>query len=215
MRQAVLTGEAARIACAKRRVIAAAAFRDVVEQTGEIQDFAPLEIGDEPRTQRIFVRVLRLGEAAQVADHHQDVLVDGVHVKEIVLHLTHDAPEHRQVLAEDAEQVHPPQFVQQAALGTEHRHEARTVGGIAPESAVDELAVAPQRTQRARRHSLQLAVLLQREKGIEHRRGTPHEEAAHRACPAIRRPAETPHRSAPAASPPDTGTRAGSAAGSC
>ena len=41
------------------------------------------------------VRVLRLGEAAQVADHHEDVLVHGVDVEEVVLHLTDDAAEHR------------------------------------------------------------------------------------------------------------------------
>ena len=97
-------------------MIAAAALGDVVEQSGDVEHLAPLEVGHEPRAQRIFVRVLRLGEAAQVADHHQDVLVHRVDVEEVVLHLADDAAEHRQVLAQHAVEVHPPQFVQQAAL---------------------------------------------------------------------------------------------------
>ena len=170
VRQPVVAAEAPRVARAERRVIAAAALGDVVEQAGEVEHLAPLEIGDEPRAQRILVRMLRLGEAAQVADHHQDVLVHRVDVEQVVLHLADDAAERRQVLAEDAVQVHPPQLVQQAALGAEHRHEARAIGGIAAEGAVDAVAVAPQRAQRARRHALELAVLLQHQERVEHRR---------------------------------------------
>ena len=61
------------------------------------------------------MRVLRLGEAAQIADHHQDVLVDGVDVEQVVLHLADDAAEHRQIAAQDAVLVHPPQLVRDAA----------------------------------------------------------------------------------------------------
>ena len=99
----------------ERRMVAAAALGDVVEQPGEVEHFPALEVGDEPRAQRILVRVLRLGEAAQVADHHQDVLVDRVDVEEVVLHLADDAAERRQVAAEDAVQVHPAQLVRDAA----------------------------------------------------------------------------------------------------
>ena len=97
-RQAVRAAEAARVALAERRVIAAAALGDVVEQPGEVEHFLALEVGDEPRAQRVLVRVLRLAEAAQVADHHQDVLVDRVDVEEVVLHLADDAAERRQVV---------------------------------------------------------------------------------------------------------------------
>ena len=77
------------------------------------------------------MRVLRLGEAAQVADHHQDVLVDRVDVEEVVLHLADDAPERREVVAEDAVQVHPPQLVREAARLAEDLHEARAVARVA------------------------------------------------------------------------------------
>ena len=133
-RQAVRAAEPPRLALAERRVVAAAALGDVVEQAGEVEHLPAREIGDEPRAQRIFVRVLRLGEPAQVADHHQDVLVHRVDVEEVVLHLADDAAERRQVMAEDAVQVHPPQLVRLAARLAENLQEPRAVGRVAAEA---------------------------------------------------------------------------------
>jgi len=175
--QAVLATEAPRVARAQLRMVATAPLRDVVEQPGEIQHFAALEIGHQARTRRIFVRMLCLGEAAQIADHHQDVFVDGVDVKKIVLHLAHDAPEHRHILAEDSEQVHAAQLVQQSEADAEHLDEPRAVGGVAPERRVDEPPVPPQRPQRARRHAPQRAVLLHHQERIEHGRRALREQA--------------------------------------
>ena len=66
-------------------MIAAAAFGDVVEQSGKIKHFDTSELRNQPAAQRIFVRHLRHCEAAQVANHHQDVFVDGVDMKQVVL----------------------------------------------------------------------------------------------------------------------------------
>ena len=130
-------------------MIAAAALGDVVEEPGDVQHLGPREVGHQARAQRIFVRVLRLGEAPQVADHHQDVLVDGVDVEEVVLHLADDAAERRQVAAEHAVLVHAPQLVRDAARLAQDLHEARAVRRVAAERGVDAIAVAPQRAQRA------------------------------------------------------------------
>ena len=61
------------------------------------------------------MRELRHREAPQVAQHHQDVLVDGVDVEQIVLHLADDAAELGQVAAEDAVLVHAAELVHDAA----------------------------------------------------------------------------------------------------
>ena len=114
-RHAVRAAEAPRVGRAQRRMVAAAALGDVVEQSGEVEHLLRLEIADEPRAQRILVRVLRLGEPAQVADHHQDVLVHRVDVEEVVLHLADDPAERRDDLAQDAVEIHPPQLVRDAA----------------------------------------------------------------------------------------------------
>jgi hypothetical protein len=76
------------------------------------------------------VRVLRLGESAQIADHHQDVLVDGVDVEEVVLHLADDAAEQPAGSAENAVLVHPPQLVRdrRAAAGGFAMKRARLAG---------------------------------------------------------------------------------------
>ena len=164
----VLAAEAARVPRAERGVVAAAALGDVVEKAGDVEELATLEVRHEPRAQRILVRVLRFREAAQVADHHQDVLVHGVHVEEVVLHLADDAAEHRQVLAQHAVEVHPAQVVQQAPLEAEHGEESFAVRGIVAEGAVDQVTVVPQRAQRACRHALQLALPLQHQERVQH-----------------------------------------------
>ncbi len=93
----MLAAEASRIATSELGVISSAALGDVVKEPGDVEHFRPREVRDKARAQWIFVRVLGFGEASQVANHHQDVLVYGVDVKQIVLHLAYDAAEHRQV----------------------------------------------------------------------------------------------------------------------
>ena len=58
-----------------------------------IEQPVPLEAAHQLAAQRKLVRELGHGEAAHVAQHHQDVLVDGVDVEQIVLHLADDAAE--------------------------------------------------------------------------------------------------------------------------
>ncbi|MGZ9060047.1 MAG: hypothetical protein ACXW14_12475 [Burkholderiaceae bacterium] len=58
--------------------------------------------------------MLRLYESAQIAQHLQDVLIDRVDMKQVVLHLPDDAAEHRQVPPEHRQVVHTAQLVQHA-----------------------------------------------------------------------------------------------------
>jgi hypothetical protein len=173
---AVRATEPASVARAQRGVITAAALADVVEESREIQHFLALEIGDEARAQRVLVRVLRLAEAPQVADHHERVLVHGVDVEEIVLHLAHDAPERGQVVAEHVVQIHPAKLVRQAPRLAEHLHEPRAIEGIGAKARVDAMPVAPQRAQRARRHALEFGVSLHRDERVEHGARAAHEQ---------------------------------------
>ncbi len=92
-RKAVLAAETPGLEPAELRVIAPAAFGDVVEYRGDVQQPMALEAGDEAAAQRILVRELEHREAAHVAQDCEDVLVHGVHVEKVVLHLADDAPE--------------------------------------------------------------------------------------------------------------------------
>ena len=172
----VRAAEAQRVALSQRRMIAAAPLGHVVEEPAEVEHFLALEVVDEARAERILVRMLRLGEAPQVADDHQDVLVHRVDVEEVVLHLPDDAPERRQVMSEDAVQVHPAQLVRDAARFAEDLDEAGAILRIAAEAGIDPAAVAPERAQRPRRHALQFRMALQREKRVEHRGRAPLEQ---------------------------------------
>ena len=45
-------------------------------------------------------------EAAHITQHHQDVLINGVDMKQVMLHLTNNFSEGRQVSTENATTVH-------------------------------------------------------------------------------------------------------------
>ena len=90
-------------------MVAAAALGDVVEHAGEVQDFGSAELAHQPAAQRVLVGHLGHGEATEVANHHENVLVHGVDVEQVVLHLAHDATEGREVAPEHVVTVHAPQ----------------------------------------------------------------------------------------------------------
>ncbi len=73
--------KAADIQRPQSRVVAAAALGDVVVQRRDVDQRRPLEFGHQPAAERVLVGKLGLGEAADVAQHHQDVLVDRVDVE--------------------------------------------------------------------------------------------------------------------------------------
>ena len=135
--QAVAPGEAARVGRAEVRMIAAAAFGDVVEEGPEVEHLGLVELLHELRQERVLVVEARDAEAPQVPNHHEDVLVHGVDVEEVVLHLADDAAEFRQIPAEDAVLIHAPELVHDAArlLQDVHEHEAREL--VLPETGID------------------------------------------------------------------------------
>ena len=92
---AVLAAKAPRVAHAQFAVVAATAFGDVVKQGGDKNQPVAFEIGHQARAQRVLVRVFQHGEAAGVAHYLQNVLIDRVDVKQVVLHLPDDAFERR------------------------------------------------------------------------------------------------------------------------
>jgi len=187
-------------------VIAATTLGNIVKQRRDVQQFGIGEIGHQPRAQRILVRVLRLGEASQVANHHQDVLVYGVDVVQVVLHLPDDSTERRQVAAQYAVLVHAPQLVRDAAGLAQDGEKPGTVGRVAPEGRVDLSAMLPQGAQRGRRHALKLRALLKQKEAVEDRSRTPAEACLFFEIEQLVDGLEP-------SLPPGTGGRAGSGAG--
>ncbi len=159
LRKPVVATEAASVARAQCAVVAAAALGDVVKQGGDVQQPGLLEVGDQLAAQRVLVRVFGQREPTQVAQHLEDVLIDGVDVEKIVLHLPHDAPEHRQVAAQHGQLVHAAQLVQDALGLLQDREKGRAVGGIAAIGGIDPYPGMPQCAHQRRRHAAQLLVL--------------------------------------------------------
>ncbi len=95
-------------------VVAAAAFADVVEQRSRIQHPWPLEVGNQLAAKRVFVRVLGDGKTPDVAQHHQDVLIDRIDMVKIMLHLADDAPEVEQVASQHTGLVQQPHHMRDA-----------------------------------------------------------------------------------------------------
>ena len=167
--EAVGDAEVARVLHAELRVVAAAPLGDVVEERRDVDQPGLLEAGGEARHERVFVGVLGDHQAAHVAQHLHDVLIDGVHMKQVVLHLADDAPPGGQVEAQDAVLVHPPHLLHHAALLLQEPQEQRPVGGVAAEIGVDQFAAMPQGPQGAGGHALEFGALLQEQEAFEHR----------------------------------------------
>jgi hypothetical protein len=126
---AVVAAEALHLERAEHRVVAAAALGDVVEEGGDVEHPGPVEGRGELRAERVLVGVLGDEEPAHVAQHHDDVLVHGVDVEQVVLHLPDDAAEDPEVAAEHAGVVHQPERVRLSFLRLEDLHERRVVHG--------------------------------------------------------------------------------------
>src|SRR5690606_1290700 len=130
-------------------------------QGGDVEHPVALELAHQAVAQRVFVNVLEQRETAQVAHHREDVLVDGIDVKQVVLHLPDDVAEGGQVAAENTVLVHAPQRGENATRRLQNLQELRTARRSAAEFRIDTLARTPQSAQRRCGHAAQFRMLLQ------------------------------------------------------
>ena len=147
---AMLAAETAHLDGTQLGMVAAAPLRNVVEQGGDVQHPRLVPARGQLRAEGIFVRMLGDEEAAHVAQHHQDVLVHRVDVKQIVLHLAHDAPEHPQVAPQHRGLVHQPHGVRDAGGLLQDAQEGAAVDRIVPEGGIHDGAHVVQRAQGSR-----------------------------------------------------------------
>jgi hypothetical protein len=122
-----------------------------MEQRRHVEHPRAFEIAHQLRAERILVRVFGHRETADIAQHHQDVLVDGVDVIQVMLHLPDNAPEIQQISAEHACLVHQPERVRDAFGRLQDRHEQAPVFRVAAPVAVHQVACVVDRAQRPRR----------------------------------------------------------------
>ena len=99
--------------------------------------------GDQARHQGVFVAMLFQRKTACIAYDLQDVLIDGVDVKQVVLHLADDAAERGDVSAQRFVLIHAPQLVGLPPSLLEYRDKISAINRVAPERCVDEFATMP------------------------------------------------------------------------
>ena len=145
---AVLLGKAAYFLLAQHRMIAASAFGNVVKQGCRHQNPRVAPVGGQLRAQRVFVHMLGIEKTADVAQHHEDVLIDRINVEQIVLHLAHDFAKRRQVVPQHRCLVHEPQGMRYAVRRLQNLHELLPVGRGGPKRTVHDLACVVQGAQR-------------------------------------------------------------------
>ena len=93
----MLTAKAFDFEHAKFGMISATALGNVMKQSRGVKNKRFVPTGGQLRAKRVFVCVIGNKEAPHVSKDHEDVLVDRVNVKQVVLHLTHNVSEYPQV----------------------------------------------------------------------------------------------------------------------
>ena len=167
---AVLEAERLRVDGAELRVVAAAAFGDVVEQSREIRDLGFLEPLHDGAARRELVVEARQREAPQVLDDEQRVRVDRVRMEQVVLHAADDAAESRDVEPEHAVGVHALQRARDALRRAQDVEEQPMVARVLAKLLVDEPQVLLDERDRARVDAAQVEVLLEQQEHLEQRR---------------------------------------------
>ena len=168
--QALFETECLRVHRTELGMIAAAALGDVVEQRGEVGDFAARQLLHDARGFRQLMVVTRDREAAQVAHHEQRMRIDRVGMEQVVLHAPDDAPECRDVAPEHAVGVHAPQFVRDAHRRAQDLEEQAVMARVLAELLIDQPQVAGHRAHGRGAHAADLRVLLQQNEQLQQRR---------------------------------------------
>ena len=136
--QAVRSTKFPRIGLSELRVIAAAPLRYVMKNRSDVKKPVPVKPGHQAAAKRIFVRKLHHREPPQVPYNRENVLIDGVDMKQVVLHLTDYPSECRYVASKNTVLIHSSEFMYQTPGLPEDLEEARFVGGILSKVGVNQ-----------------------------------------------------------------------------
>ena len=106
-------------------------------------------------------------KAPHIAQHHQNMLVHGIDVEQVVLHLPDDAPEHPQVAPKYRGLVHQTHGMGDALRGLQDTHEHGSVNGIAAKCRIHQRPGVVQSAQGASRKTFDTHGFLVKQKGFQ------------------------------------------------
>ena len=147
VRHVVLFAKVPRIFGTQHRVVAATALGNVMKQGSHVQNPGLVPTRGQLRTERVLMGVLGNKEAPHIAQHHQHMLVHGVHMEQVVLHLADNFAERPQVAPEHRGLVHQPHGVGDATALHQNLHEGVAVNRVVAELAIHQATRVVQGTQ--------------------------------------------------------------------
>ena len=130
-------------------MVTTTAFGNVMKQRGNVQNPGLVPACCQLRTHRVFVRMFGHEKAPYVAQHHQNMLVNRVHMKQVMLHLSDDFSENPQITPQHRGLVHQPHGVRDAFRLLQDAPEGVPVDWVTAKSAVHQAARVVQRAQGA------------------------------------------------------------------
>ena len=152
-------------------VVAATSFGDVVKQCSHIQNPRLLPTRSQLRAKRVLMGVFDDEETPHIAQHHQNMLIHRIDVKQVMLHLADDTPEDPQIPPQYRGLVHQAQSMCDALRRLQNAHEHRTVSRIAAKSRIHQTPSVVKRPERSSRKPFDAHCFLVKQKGLQNRLG--------------------------------------------
>ncbi len=168
-RQWQMLGKLTHANCPQLGMIAALTFGDVVKQSGQIQQCRPLDAGKYLNGMGKLFWILGIGEATQIADHEQRVLIHCINMKQVELHESADFAERRQQSCQQAIARHARKLRINAVGMIQNAPE--NLQGLGAVKAIIAMALQCllQQTNGGRTHTLDVLVILQLNKHFHDR----------------------------------------------
>ena len=132
---------------AQLRVIATAAFGNVMKKGRCVKHIGLVPACRQLRTEGVFVRMVGNEKAAHISQNHQDVLINGVDVKQVMLHLTDDVSKYPQITTQDGGLIHQSKCMCDALSLLHDFEKSLTIDGVASEFDIHHIANVIKRAQ--------------------------------------------------------------------
>ena len=102
-----------------------------------------------------------------IAQHHHDVLIDGVDMKQVMLHLTHNVSEHPQISTQYRGLIHQPEDMCDALALLQNFQKCFAIDGITSELGIHHVANVVERAKRFGGQTFNAMGLLKKQKGFK------------------------------------------------
>jgi hypothetical protein len=126
-------------------VITTPTLGNVVKERSKTESPGLVERRGQLATKGVFVSMLREKESPQISHDGEDVLIDRIDMKKVMLHSADNAPELWQIPSKHRPLIHQAQASRDARRHLHKAHEEGAVFGVSAESRIDASPGPPNR----------------------------------------------------------------------